>query len=184
MSQTLCKGSLTCDPPTLKGIPIYRGGSEAGGGQAQGHRVGRTYSWDSSPGHLNSKPTLFIAQNTSLLRSVLTCHSNRAGSPFFNIWLPTITRYKEKAKATSTNRSQNVDSYDYLRLPSIFYQKKHLYICIYKHLYRYIHIHSWSTHKHTGTYTYLHTHRVDTSPIWNSAIQRPHLSGTQPRTRK
>ena len=41
----------------------------------------------------------------------------------------------------------------------------------------YIHI---LTHTHTHT----HTHRVDTSPIWNSAIQRPHLSGTQPRNKE
>lgn len=46
---------------------------------------------------------------------------------------------------------------------------------IYEYAYRYIHIHSLSTHQHTDTDTYLHTHRVDTSPIWNSAIQRPHL---------
>ena len=37
---------------------------------------------------------------------------------------------------------------------------------------------------HILTHTHTHTHRVDTSPIWNSAIQRPHLSGTQPRNKE
>ena len=135
-----------------------------------------------TPAHQNSKPTLFTIWDTSTQKYV-TGHSRRAESPSFNTYFPLVTRYKEEARATSTNRPQNVDLQDYLRLPSVFYQEIHLCICVYEHFHRYVHIHSLSTHGHTDT-THTRTHRVDTSPIRNSAIQRPHLSGTQPRTRK
>lgn len=142
MSQTLCKGSFTCDPPTLKGIPIYRGGSEAGGGQAQGHRVGRKYSWDSSPGHLNSKPTLFIAQNTSLLRSVLTCTAIGQGLLFSTSDFPPSQGTKRKREPHPQTDHRMLIARITLGYLLFSTRKKHLYICIYKHLYRYIHIHS------------------------------------------
>lgn len=60
--------------------------------------------------------------------------------------------------------------------------RKH--ICIYANTY--IDVYTYTVYKHTNTHVHTHTctHRVDTSPIWNSAIQRPHLSGTQPRNKE
>lgn len=169
MSQALCRGPVTRYATFLKGGPR----SQSGWGQ----------SWGWTPGRLNSKPTRFMARDTSAQERVAG-HSNRAESPSFDTCFPHVTRYKERARATSTNRPQSVGLRDDLRSPAASYQEIHLYMCIYRHFHRYTHVHGSSTHRHTDTYTYLHTHGVDTSPIWNSAIQRPHLSGTQPRTRK
>lgn len=60
------------------------------------------------------------------------------------------------------------------------------YISIYAYANIHIDVCTYTVDKHTNTRVHTHTcpHRVDTSPIWNSAIQRPHLSGTQPRNKE
>lgn len=101
---------------------------------------------------------------------------------FLQSHFPPVTRHKKKVRATSTHHRMLVSkiTLGYLLCST------GKYICIYAYTSTYIDIYTYTVYKHTNThiYTYLHTYRVDTSPIWNSAIQRPHLSGTQPRNKE
>lgn len=131
--------------------------------------------------HLNSKLLFFTVQSTCPLRAVLTCHA--IGQGLFSLTSDSslVTKYTEEAKSHIHKHHRMLISkitLGYL----LFSTRKYIGMYAYRNIY--IDTYTCTVYRHTCTYTYLHTHRVDTSPIWNSAIQRPHLSGTQPRNKE